>query len=99
MVKKMVISMVMIKVNVAQAKAHLSHLLRRARAGVQVVICHRNQPVAELRALPGLPTGRRKLGSGPHGVRVPPSFHDPLPEETLSAFEGGDTEPASPGPT
>jgi len=50
----------MMSVNVHEAKAHLSELIRRVRTGEKIVISHRNQPVAILS-----PIGKkkRKLGS------------------------------------
>ena len=44
----MVYNMTMIHVNVAEAKAKLSHYLRLAASGEQVVICERNKPLVEL---------------------------------------------------
>lgn len=44
----LVYNMTMIEVNVADAKARLSHYLRVAKSGERVVICERNKPVAEL---------------------------------------------------
>ena len=35
-------------VNIAELKAHLSAHIRRVRAGEEVMICDRNQPVARL---------------------------------------------------
>ena len=40
--------MTMTRVNIAEAKAKLSHYLRLVASGEQVVICERNSPVAEL---------------------------------------------------
>ncbi|MCW5941508.1 MAG: hypothetical protein KIS66_04710 [Fimbriimonadaceae bacterium] len=42
----------MIRANVADVKARLSHYLRLAKSGQKVVICERNTPVAELTAVP-----------------------------------------------
>ena len=41
----------MIRANVAEVKARLSHFLRVAKSGETVVICERNVPVAELVAV------------------------------------------------
>ena len=45
--------MVMIMVNIHQAKARLSEFIEAVERGEQVWICKRNQPVAELRPLAG----------------------------------------------
>ncbi len=40
----------MIKVNIQEAKTHLSRYIDRVEQGEVVVVCRHNQPVAELRA-------------------------------------------------
>ena len=84
----MVIIVTMIMVNIHQAKAKLSEYLDAVERGERVVICKRNQPVAELRAVPAaLATTPRPIG-GVSGIVMPPSFFDPLPDDLLDAFEG-----------
>lgn len=39
------------RVGIAELKAHLSEYVARAKAGERIVVCDRNTPVAELRAL------------------------------------------------
>lgn len=39
----------MLKVNIAQAKAHLSKYLESVERGETVVLCRRNVPIAEIR--------------------------------------------------
>ncbi len=41
----------MIKVNIHEAKTHLSSYLRKVKAGETILICERNVPVAELHPL------------------------------------------------
>ena len=36
------------KVSVHQAKTHLSEILRQVAAGEEIIICHRDRPVAKL---------------------------------------------------
>lgn len=38
-------------INIAEAKARLSHYIRRVRNGERLILCERNVPVAELRPL------------------------------------------------
>jgi hypothetical protein len=45
------IIMTMIMVNIFEAKAKLSEYLEAVARGERVLICNRNRPVAELRAL------------------------------------------------
>ncbi len=78
----------MIRLNIHQAKTHLSKYLARLKAGETIVLCRRNIPIAEIRALPAPPRKRRPIGLGKGTVTIPPSFFEPLPEEELSAFEG-----------
>ena len=75
------------KVNIYEAKTHLSSLLDRVAEGETVIICRRNVPTAELRPLPRPRRTRRPIGLA-RGFQVPPSFFEPLPEEIADAFEG-----------
>jgi len=75
------------KVNLYEAKAHLSALVDRVAGGETVVICRRNVPAAELRPVPKPRRTRRPIGLVPR-FTVPPSFFEPLPEDLLAAFEG-----------
>lgn len=78
----------MIRVNIAEAKASLSRLLRTVRRGGVVTICDRNVPVAELRAVVRRSSGKRKIGPAVPGYEIPDSFFEPLPDALLRAFEG-----------
>ena len=79
--------MTMIVVNIHDAKAKLSEYLDAVANGERVVICKRNQPVAELRAIDRKRTQPRLLAGGPHHFAVPDSFFEPMPDEFLDAFE------------
>ncbi len=79
--------MVMIRINIHEAKAKLSEYLARVEAGETVVICRRNVPVAELRPLRGSQRERPK-GMAKGLFQVPETFHEPLPPEVVDAFEG-----------
>jgi prevent-host-death family protein len=78
----------MLRVNIAQAKARLSELMRRVKAGETVVISERNVPVAELRPLQSEAVQHRSLEPVWPGWTVPDSFFEPLPGDVLDAFEG-----------
>jgi antitoxin (DNA-binding transcriptional repressor) of toxin-antitoxin stability system len=69
--------MVMVKVNLAEAKANLSRYLATASRGESVVICNHNVPVAELRALPKPVQKQRPIGLCKGQFRVPPRFFQP----------------------
>jgi len=75
------------KVNIYEAKAHLSALVDRVAEGETVLICRRNVPAAELRPIAKPRRTRRPIGLV-SGFTVPPFFFEPLPEELVAAFEG-----------
>ena len=74
-------------VNVHQAKTELSRLLARVEAGEDVVIARRGEPVARL--VPCKARIKRQPDVLKGKIVVPDSFFDPLPEEELTAWEGG----------
>jgi prevent-host-death family protein len=78
----------MIKVNIAEARAHLSKYLKRVEQGETVVLARRNQPVAKIRRIAVRRRGRRPIGLCSGDFIVPADFDQPLPEELLDAFEG-----------
>ena len=78
----------MIKVNIADAKTHLSRYLESVESGETVLVCRRNVPIAEIRPVPKPPTHPRPVGID-RGMVIPASFFEPLPDDLLDAFEGG----------
>jgi len=80
--------MVMMIVNIYEAKAKLSEFLDLAARGERVLICKRNRPIAELRAVESARTEPRPIGLARGRVVVPDSFFQPLPDDMLDAFDG-----------
>lgn len=78
----------MIKLNVHEAKTHLSRYLAKLKKGETILLCRRNAPVAEIRALPLAPQKPRPIGLAKDRFRVPTSFFEPLPEEVVESFRG-----------
>jgi len=78
----------MIKLNIHEAKTHLSKYLAKLKAGERILICRRNQPVAEITPLPESPARPRPIGLCKGRFAVPPTFFDPLPDDLLGAFDG-----------
>ncbi len=78
----------MIKLNIHEAKTHLSRYLARLKAGETIQLCKRNTPIAEIRPLPVAPQKPRPLGLAKGKVQIHPSFFDPLPDDVIAAFEG-----------
>ena len=77
----------MIKINIAEAKAHFSRYIETVERGETVTVCRRNVPVAEIRPLPQPLRDLRPVGID-RGMEVPASFFEPLPDDLLAAFEG-----------
>ena len=87
--------MVMKVVNIHEAKARLSEYLDAVAKGERVLICKRNQPVAELRAVEQKRTEPRPIGLAKGRIKILPSFHDPMPDDWLDELENGPLFPAS----
>lgn len=88
-------NMTMIMVNIYEAKARLSALLEQVAAGDRVLICKRNQPVAELHRVDPARTLPRPIGLAKGLVEVPAAFFELLPDEVIDGFEGGTVYPPS----
>ena len=79
----------MIKVNVQEAKTHLSKYLEAVEMGETVVVCRHNKPIAELRKC-----GEHEPRQEPRrfglwaGFGVSDAFFEPLPDDLLKAFNG-----------
>jgi len=78
--------MTMTTVNVFEAKAKLSEYLDRVEAGEHVVICRRNRPVAELRAVEVRPATPRPVGGAKGKLTIPDNFFEPLPDAIVEDF-------------
>ncbi len=84
----MVNNMTMLVVNIYEAKAKLSEYLEAVARGERVVICKRNHPVAELRAVEAARTAPRPLGGAKGRLKIGEAFFEPLPDEIVQGFEG-----------
>ena len=76
------------KLNIHEAKTHLSRYLKRLEKGEVITLCRRNEPIAEI-----VPCRRRAPNQGPIGlakglITVLPGFFDRLPKELEDAFNG-----------
>lgn len=71
-------------VNLREAKARLSHLLERVRAGEEIILATAGKPYARLVPLP------RESGRRPGRLpgRVGDAFFEPLPEEEPAGWAG-----------
>ncbi|MCG8462435.1 MAG: hypothetical protein MI919_39630 [Holophagales bacterium] len=78
----------MIRLDIHEAKTHLSRYLAQLQEGERILICKRNVPIAEIRPIPRPREGYRPFGILKGEMSVPETFFDPLPDELLDAFEG-----------
>ena len=79
----------MIKVNIQEAKTHLSRYLDHVENGDVVVVCRHNQPIAELRAIQTAPSHSPRVAGLLKGrVHWEPDAFAPLTDEELAEFNG-----------
>lgn len=78
----------MIRINIHEAKTHLSRYLSRLAKGENILLCKRNVPIAEIRPLPPQKELKRPIGLAKGQFKIPPEFYEPLPPEVVSAFQG-----------
>jgi prevent-host-death family protein len=71
-----------ISVTIREAQANLSHLIRKANQGEEVVILRGSKPVARLVAMVEVKR-RRQPGSLKGKLHVGPEFFEPLPADEL----------------
>ena len=76
------------RLNMHEAKTHLSEHVAQLKKGDRIILCRRNRPVAEIRPLNEPEDEPRPVGLGRGLVEVPDSFFDPLPDDILDLFEG-----------
>jgi prevent-host-death family protein len=78
------------KVNIHQAKTHLSRILQRVAQGEEVIIARAGVPVARL--VPARAEGSpRPLGMDRDSIYIADDFDAPLPADLLASFLGGNT--------
>ena len=77
----------MIRINITEAKNHLSKHLRRVKKGETIILCERNVPIAEIRPVKPKNRGLRPIGLDKGRLIVPQNFNNPLPDWLLDAFE------------
>jgi len=77
----------MIRINIYEAKVHLSRYLNQLRKGETILLCKRNVPIAEVRPVPPLRAKKRIFGLAKGEFKIPEAFFDPLPQNFVQAFE------------
>jgi prevent-host-death family protein len=72
------------KVNVHDAKTHLSRLLERVEQGEEIVIARAGKPVAKL--VPIEAPGKRPIGRDKGKIWMSDDFDEPLPWQVFPGF-------------
>jgi prevent-host-death family protein len=78
----------MIKINIHEAKTHLSRYVEEAAQGKEIIIAKAGKPIARIAPLAPA-KAKRKLGLLDGKARIPDDFNSPLPDEVLAEFLGG----------
>ena len=78
----------MIRLNIHEAKTHLSRYLERVEKGEVIVLCRHNRPIAEIRPISNGGGRPRVLGIDRGKFTVGKSFFKPLPKDVLAGFSG-----------
>ena len=78
----------MIKLNIHEAKTHLSRYLEKLKKGETILLCKRNEPIAEIRPLPERSNRKRPIGLAKGQLTIHKEFFDPLPDDVIQAFDG-----------
>lgn len=77
------------RLNIHEAKTHLSKYLKELAKGETIILCKRNIPVAEIRPIRSRPLHERPIGLAKGDFEVTQDFFEPLPDEVVAAFNGG----------
>jgi antitoxin (DNA-binding transcriptional repressor) of toxin-antitoxin stability system len=78
----------MIRLNIHEAKTHLSKYLEELVRGETIILCKRNIPIAEIKSIRQHREHKRPIGLAKGEFEVTPEFFEPLPDEMLDAFNG-----------
>lgn len=78
----------MIRLNISEAKTHLSKYLTKLRNGYATLLYKRKIPIAEIRPIKSENRGPRPIGLDKGRFVVPENINDPLPDWLLDLFEG-----------
>lgn len=76
------------KVNIHEAKTHLSRLLEQVSHGEEIIISKAGKPIAKLVPFTQPKAQLRKLGLLKGKIWISDDFDAPLPDDILDAFEG-----------
>ncbi len=77
----------MAKVNIHEAKTHLSRLLARVANGEEIIIAKAGRPIARLLPYDEPHPTKRVLGRDAGLFEIPDDFDAPLSDELIELFE------------
>ena len=84
----------MTRVNIQEAKTHLSRYIEKVEQGDVIIVCRHNRPVAELRAIEATLTPAPRIAGLLKGqVHWEPSAFAPLTDEELTEYDAGSIFP------
>jgi prevent-host-death family protein len=83
----------MSRVNIHEAKMHLSRLVKEAAKGREIVIAIAGKPAARLVPLEAAPAKKRKPGRLKGNIRITGDFDAPLRDDLLKEFNTGSIFP------
>ena len=83
-------SVVVMTLNLYEAKTLLSSLVDKAAAGEEIIIAKNGKPMAKLVAFK--PAGKRKPGRLKGKIWMSPDFDAPMSEEELALFYANDKD-------
>ena len=75
----------MIKLNIHEAKTHLSKYLEQLQNGEVILLCKRNQPIAEIHPIRSPARKKRPLGIAEGQLVINPTFNDPASGRSIGA--------------
>lgn len=77
------------RLNINQVKTYLSKYVSLLEKGGTIILCKRNNPIAEIRGIKVRSSRHRpQIGFANGRFKVTEPFFDELPEDVLDAFEG-----------
>ena len=82
----------MLKVNLHEVKARLSKYIEMVEAGEVVVVCKRNEPIAEIRSIPKKQKKVPQLGWAEPVQKISANLKD-LTDSDLVHWEGDENDP------
>jgi antitoxin (DNA-binding transcriptional repressor) of toxin-antitoxin stability system len=78
----------MIRVNIQEAKTHLSRYIDRVEQGDVIIVCRHNQPVAELRAIEAEQLRPARVAGLLKGrIHWEPDAFAPMTDDELAEFD------------